>query len=71
MPLPEIIDNTTPAQITKILSDYWGLRNDSELSREIGVERGSIAQYKNRKTIDIQTKIIRLIMCFGVLAEQQ
>ena len=58
MPLPEIHDDVTPTQLVEILSSYWGVKKDAELGRCIGVERGSIAQYKNRSTTDVQTNII-------------
>lgn len=58
MTLPEIPDDLTPAQIVETLAAYWGVKKDAELGRCIGVERGSIAQYKGRSTSDVQTKMI-------------
>ncbi len=54
----KIHDDITPTQLVDHLASYWGVEKDSALAREIGVERGSIAHYRNRTTTDVQTKII-------------
>lgn len=58
MELDKIPDDISANNLADTLLHYWGLKFDSDLEREIAVSRGSVHQYRKRKSTDIQTKII-------------
>ena len=47
-------------ELTDTLLEYWKLKSDGELARELGIDnRVKVQQYRNRKgTEDIQYRII-------------
>ncbi len=53
-----IADDIPASDLLNLLTEYWGLKNDAELARELTVDRRSISQYRRRESSDIQTKII-------------
>ncbi len=58
MDLSRIPDDISANDLTDTLLEHWGLRFDTDLEQELGIARGSVNQYRKRKTSDIQTKII-------------
>lgn len=52
----------TTEQILERLKKLTGARFDNDLAIRLGVSKQSLAQYKNKKTIDIQQKIIHLLL---------
>lgn len=49
-------------QVTQALKELNGIKTDTALAELLGVERQHIQRYKNRKTTDIQTTIIKLLL---------
>lgn len=60
MNLAAIADDIQPSALTDLLMEYWKLKTDGELARELGIgDRKKVGQYRNRKgTDDIQYRII-------------
>lgn len=56
--LSTISDDITASELTDLLIKYWKLKSDYDLANSLGIDRRSVYRYRNRKTSDIQTKII-------------
>lgn len=56
--LTSIPDDIAAPDLINRLTEYWGLKNNAELARELNVDRRSVNQYRKRESSDIQTKII-------------
>lgn len=52
----------TTQQILERLKKLTGDHFDNDLAVRLGVSKQSFAQYKNKKTVDIQQKIIHLLL---------
>ncbi len=51
-----------PEEIIEHVKSITGDRYDSDLAKRLGIDKQSFPQYKNRKTVDIQQKIICLLL---------
>lgn len=49
-------------QIIEHVKALTGDRFDSDLAKRLGVDKQSLPQYKNKKNIDVQQKIICLLL---------
>lgn len=60
MNLANIPDDIRPSELTDTLLEYWKLKSDGELARELGIDsRVKVQQYRKRTgTGDIQYRII-------------
>ena len=73
MTLANIADDIQPSELTDRLIEYWKLKTDGELARELGINnRVKVAQYRNRRgTDDIQYRIIvNLLRDIGYLEKK-
>lgn len=60
MNLANIADDIQPGDLVDLLMNYWDIKSDGELARELGIDnRVKVAQYRKRKgNDDIQYRII-------------
>lgn len=56
------MDTLTPEEIIGYVKTITGDRYDSDLARRLGIDKQSFPQYKNKKTVDLQQKIICLLI---------
>jgi hypothetical protein len=56
------MDVLTPQEIIEQVKVLTGDKFDSDLAKRLGVDKQSFPQYKNRKTVDLQQKIICLLL---------
>lgn len=73
MQLANIQDDIQPSELTDLLINYWKLKTDSDLARELGIsDRKKVGQYRNRRgTDDIQYRIIvNLLRDIGYLEKK-
>lgn len=52
----------SPEKIIEQVKLVTGDRFDSDLAKRLGVDKQSFPQYKNRRTVDLQQKIICLLI---------
>lgn len=52
----------TPEEIIEHVKSLTGDRYDSDLAKRLGIDKQSFPQYKNKKTVDLQQKIICLLI---------
>ncbi len=52
----------SPQAIIERLKTITGDRFDSDLATRIGVDKQSFPQYKNKKTVDLQQRMICLLL---------
>lgn len=52
----------SPEEIISQVKHVTGDRYDSDLAKRIGIDKQSFPQYKNKKTVDLQQKIICLLL---------
>lgn len=52
----------TPAEIIEHVKLITGDKYDSDLAKRLGIDKQSLPQYKNKKTVDMQQKIICLLI---------
>jgi hypothetical protein len=52
----------TPQEIIEQVKVLTGDKFDSDLAKRLEVDKQSFPQYKNRKTVDLQQKIICLLL---------
>lgn len=52
----------TSNQILNALKSHWHLSSNADLSAKIGVSKQSINGFQNKKTVDIQARIIALLL---------
>lgn len=52
----------TPEEIIEHVKLITGDKYDSDLAKRLGVDKQSFPQYKNKKTVDMQQKIICLLL---------
>lgn len=52
----------TPEEIIEHVKTITGDRYDSDLAKRLGIKKQSFPQYKNKKTVDLQQKIICLLI---------
>jgi hypothetical protein len=73
MSLLSIADDIQPNELTDTLLEYWKLKTDGELARELKIDnRVKVAQYRKRRgTDDIQYRIIvNLLRDIGYLEKK-
>ena len=59
MAMPTIPNDLTASGLISLLQAYWGVKNDPELGRTLGKERGTIRQFREKGTMtDIKGAII-------------
>jgi ribosome-binding protein aMBF1 (putative translation factor) len=49
-------------EIIAELKNRWGVSTDTALAERLGTSKQVINRFKNKKTIDIQAKIIKLLL---------
>lgn len=49
-------------KIIAVIKKRWGLSTDTALAEKLGTSKQVINRFKNKKTIDIQAKIIKLLL---------
>ena len=49
-------------EIITEVKKHWSLSTDTSLAEKLGVSKQVINGFKNKKTIDIQAKIIKLLL---------
>jgi hypothetical protein len=52
----------SPEEIIEQVKIVTGDRFDSDLARRLNIDKQSFPQYKNKKTVDLQQKIISLLL---------
>lgn len=59
MAMPTIPSDLTASGLVDLLQQYWGLKNDPEMGRTLGKERGTIRQFREKGILtDIKGAII-------------
>ncbi len=49
-------------EIIKKLKSILGVKSASELARQLGTERQNLKSYENKKSVDLNNRIISLLM---------
>ncbi len=52
----------SPEEIIEQVKIITGDRFDSDLAKRLNIDKQSFPQYKNKKTVDLQQKIITLLL---------
>ena len=52
----------SPEEIIEQVKIVTGDRFDSDLAKRLNIDKQSFPQYKNKKTVDLQQKIITLLL---------
>jgi len=52
----------SPEEIIEQVKIITGDRFDSDLAKRLSIDKQSFPQYKNKKTVDLQQKIISLLL---------
>ena len=52
----------SPEEIIEQVKIVTGDRFDSDLAKRLNIDKQSFPQYKNKKTVDLQQKIISLLL---------
>lgn len=56
------MDVLSPQEIIEHIKAITGDRFDSDLATRLGVDKQSFPQYKNKKTVDLQQRMICLLL---------
>ncbi len=52
----------SPDEVIKRIKDITKDNYDSDLAKRIGVHKQSLSQYKNKNSIDVQLRLISLLL---------
>jgi transcriptional regulator with XRE-family HTH domain len=52
----------TPEEVLKLVKTITNDNYDNDLANRLGVRKQSLSQYKNKKSVDVQLRIITLLL---------